>query len=670
MAKFASKDKLKEYLINAWRDGKKMDEVNFEATWRNLVDNLSFDDGTGSSFSIKESHFDSDGNTIVTFTDNSQIVINGGKKGDNGLQGPQGKSAYQVAVDAGYVGTESEWLASLKGEKGDQGPKGEPGEQGVQGPKGEPGEQGIQGPKGDPGEQGIQGPKGDPGKSAYQLAVDNGFVGTEDEWLASLKQGPKGDQGEHGKQGADGKSAYQLAVDSGFVGSESDWLTSLKGEKGDQGPKGDPGEQGIQGPKGNPGEQGIQGPKGDPGKSTYQLAIDSGFVGSESDWLTSLKGEKGDQGPKGDPGEQGIQGPKGNPGEQGIQGPKGNPGEQGIQGPKGDPGKSAYQLAVDAGYGGSESDWLASLKGEQGKQGEKGEPGEPGKQGLQGEPGKSAYQIAEEEANSEGSTYGSPSDWLKSLKGDKGDSAYQVAVDNGYSGSESDWLTSLKGEKGDQGPKGDPGDSATLPIASSTTLGGVKIGSGLSIDGSGLLSATQSGQSGNSGLIFERENLSKDFPPSIAISDASNKEISSSTNWPMNVINIKVKDDSVLGGETVVGNIYSETKAVIDNIDLSSTSGTITISVTTNSATKEQAEYLKRYSDNGLPIWVGYKNKNDSLDSYKYVKPKIDALNSNPYFGDIIGGNDEIIRYSIRLKLDVPSDIPKDTTTLLLIFTA
>ena len=383
--------------------------------------------------------------------------------------------------------------------------------------------------------------------------------------------------------------------------------------------------------------------------------------------MTSLKGEKGDQGPKGDPGEQGIQGPKGNPGEQGIQGPKGNPGEQGIQGPKGDPGKSAYQLAVDAGYGGSESDWLASLKGEPGKQGEKGEPGEPGKQGLQGEPGKSAYQMAEEEAYSKGFPIGSPSDWLNSLKGD---SAYQVAVDNGYSGSESDWLTSLKGEKGDQGPKGDPGDSATLPIASSTTLGGVKIGSGLSIDGSGLLSATQSGQSGNSGLIFDRENLSKNFPPSIAISDASNKEISSSTNWPMNVINIKVKDDSVLGGETVVGNIYSETKAVIDNIDLSSTSGTITISVTTNSATKEQAEYLKRYSDNGLPIWVGYKNKNHSLGSYKYVKPKIDALNSNPYFGDIIGGNDEIIRYSIRLKLDVPSDIPKDTTTLLLIFTA
>ena len=566
MTKFANKDELKEYLINAWRNGKKMDEVNFEATWRNLVDNLSFDDDTGVSFGIKESHFDNNGNTIVTFTDNSQIVINGGKKGDNGLQGPQGESAYQVAVAAGYVGSESEWLASLKGEKGDQGPKG------------------------DPGEQGIQGPKGDPGESAYQVAVNNGFVGTEDEWLASLK-----------------------------------------GEKGDQGPKGDPGEQGAD------------------GKSAYQLAVDSGFVGSESDWLTSLKGEKGDQGPKGDPGEQGIQGPKGNPGEQGIQGPKGNPGEQGIQGPKGDPGKSAYQLAVDVGYGGSESEWLTSLKGEQGIQGPKGNPGEQGERGEQGLKGDT----------------GDPG-----AQGPEGKSAYQVAVDDGFVGSESDWLASLKGEKGDQGPKGDPGDSATLPIASSTTLGGVKIGSGLSIDGDGLLSATQSGQSGNSELIFDRENLSKNFPPSITISDASYKKISSSTNWPMDIINIKVKDDSVFSGETVVGNIYSETKAVIDNIDLSSTSGTITISVTTNSAIKEQAEYLKRYSDNGLPIWVGYKNKNNSLDNYKYVKPKIDAFNSNPYSGDINTSTGEIIRYSIRLKLDVPSDIPKDTTTILLVFTA
>ena len=39
---------------------------------------------------------------------------------------------------------------------------------------------------GDQGPQGPEGPKGDTGKSAYQIAVDNGFVGTEEEWLASL----------------------------------------------------------------------------------------------------------------------------------------------------------------------------------------------------------------------------------------------------------------------------------------------------------------------------------------------------------------------------------------------------------------------------------------------------------------------------------------------------
>jgi hypothetical protein len=33
----------------------------------------------------------------------------------------QGKSAYEVAVANGFKGTEEEWLASLKGEKGDQG---------------------------------------------------------------------------------------------------------------------------------------------------------------------------------------------------------------------------------------------------------------------------------------------------------------------------------------------------------------------------------------------------------------------------------------------------------------------------------------------------------------------------------------------------------------------
>ena len=42
-------------------------------------------------------------------------------------------------------------------------------------------------------------------KSAYEIALEHGFIGSEDEWLASLK-GEKGEQGERGQNGADGKT--------------------------------------------------------------------------------------------------------------------------------------------------------------------------------------------------------------------------------------------------------------------------------------------------------------------------------------------------------------------------------------------------------------------------------------------------------------------------------
>lgn len=56
--------------------------------------------------------------------------------------------------------------------------------------------------------------KGDPGDSAYEIAVEHGYVGTEEEWLASL----------HGK---DGKSAYQIAVEGGYTGTEEEYNALL-----------------------------------------------------------------------------------------------------------------------------------------------------------------------------------------------------------------------------------------------------------------------------------------------------------------------------------------------------------------------------------------------------------------------------------------------------------
>ena len=97
-----------------------------------------------------------------------------GSTGARGPAGPPGKTAYQVAVDEGYRGTEAEWLASLVGP---QGPQGETGEQG------EPGEPG---PPGSPGPQGAPGATGPDGKSAYAQAVEGGYAGTEAEFKAML----------------------------------------------------------------------------------------------------------------------------------------------------------------------------------------------------------------------------------------------------------------------------------------------------------------------------------------------------------------------------------------------------------------------------------------------------------------------------------------------------
>lgn len=84
------------------------------------------------------------------------------------------------------------------------------------------------------------------GLSAYQLAVKNGYEGTEEQWLTSIT-------------GVEGKSAYQVAQAEGFEGTETAWLASLKGAKGDQ------------------------------GKSAYQVAQDGGYTGTEAQWLESLK---------------------------------------------------------------------------------------------------------------------------------------------------------------------------------------------------------------------------------------------------------------------------------------------------------------------------------------------------------------------------------------------
>lgn len=79
----------------------------------------------------------------------------------------------------------------------------------------------------------------------FSLNIDN----LTPEQIALIK-GEKGDKGDNGSNGNDGASAYEIAVQNGFTGTESQWLLSLKGEKGDKG------EQGVQGDKGEKGDKG------------------------------------------------------------------------------------------------------------------------------------------------------------------------------------------------------------------------------------------------------------------------------------------------------------------------------------------------------------------------------------------------------------------------------
>ena len=68
-----------------------------------------------------------------------------------------------------------------------------------------------------------------------------------------------------GPQGEPGKSAYQSAVDNGFKGTEKEWLASLKGQPGEKGAKGDIGPIGPAGEDGKDGAVGPAGPQGSPG---------------------------------------------------------------------------------------------------------------------------------------------------------------------------------------------------------------------------------------------------------------------------------------------------------------------------------------------------------------------------------------------------------------------
>ena len=263
------------------------------------------------------------------------------------LRGLSAKEVVQLTHPE--IVTDAQFIAFITGPTGVKGTDGKDGAKGTDGKDGKDGKDGAKGTDGTIGVDGksayqiaqangfvgteaqwlasllgAPGAKGEPGKDAFQVAVDGGYEGTVEEWIASIK----GPTGEKGIDGVKGKSAYEVAVEEGFVGTVAEWLLSLKGKDGLTGPN---------------------------GKSAYQVAVQDGFVGTEVEWLASLKGKDGNDGVKGNPGNDGA---------------KGADGKDGKDGNTGANGKSAYQVALDGGFVGTEAQWLLSLVGAKGAKGE------------------------------------------------------------------------------------------------------------------------------------------------------------------------------------------------------------------------------------------------------------------------------------------------------------
>ena len=115
---------------------------------------------------IRPSGFVADGDTSIPPTpDLYTQLLKKLSEMQTGANGKDGSSAYEIAIENGFVGTAAEWLESLKGKDGIDGKNGLPGKDGKDGADGLPGKDGTNGKDGLPGKDGRDGRDGKDGVS-------------------------------------------------------------------------------------------------------------------------------------------------------------------------------------------------------------------------------------------------------------------------------------------------------------------------------------------------------------------------------------------------------------------------------------------------------------------------------------------------------------------------
>lgn len=144
-------------------------------------------DGVG----ITKSEVNTSGELVITYSNGDSINLGKivGKDGLDGTNGQNGLSAYEIAKNGGFIGTEEDWLKSLKGEKGEQGI------------------QGIQGEKGQNGKDGTNGTNGIDGKDG--IGITNAEINISGELILTYSNGTSANLGK--VVGADGKDGADLS---------------------------------------------------------------------------------------------------------------------------------------------------------------------------------------------------------------------------------------------------------------------------------------------------------------------------------------------------------------------------------------------------------------------------------------------------------------------------
>ena len=362
------------------------------------------------------------------------------------------------------------------------------------------------------------------GLSAYELAVAEGYSGTMQEWLASLR----------------GQSAYALAKAAGYTGSESDWAARLaklaqsdpvsltaanfnnrgqliltlsdgttlnlgnavgeNGKNGSDGRNGTDGKNGADGKDGKDGKDGLNGISvsgvdlTDAGELVLRFSDDRMVnVGR----VTGAQGVQGEKGEKGDTGAQGAQGEKADTGAQGIQGEKGEKGDTGAQGAQGEKGE----------------------KGDTGAQGAQGDKGEKGDTGAAGN-GIQTIRLVDGTMTVEltdGSKF-----TFENVRGENGadgvspqvrinaaTNQWEISADEGEN-----WVSTgvqatgargeagAPGEKGEKGDKGDPGQNGVSPrvmIDPASREWKISTDNGLTWTKTGISAVGEKGEKGDPG---------------------------------------------------------------------------------------------------------------------------------------------------------------------------